>query len=710
MLGRMMVSALALTGVAYAQTPPTAETPATLGCAPTPTCTATPMEAASGRVVYEAAFFTQFNPQTARDMVRQTPGFALDGGDDRRGFSGAVGNLLIDGLRPSSKSQSLDSILSRIPASQVVRIELLRGAEVAGDASGASVLLNVVRIESAGSGVWEAGFEYTARETPAPRGEVSYSGRNGQLEWGLGASYHSEYRDMPGWRRFYDGAGVYQGRAETPSPDRDFREASINGNIAAPFAGGRISANAQVNGWSFDAANDFLFYDAADVSDFQLRQIFEEREPGFEIGANYDRDFGPWSLALIGLINRENYESEDSGVYTGNIVGAFSQELEQESGESILRASLSRALTPRQRIEFGAEGAFNSLDQTLVYLEDGVAINLPNANVLIEEERAEVFGTHTWRPLDLWTVETRLAWETSTLTFTGDTNDVVELSYWKPSIQVTRSFGQSNQARFRLYRDVGQLDFGDFTSAAAVADGLINGGNPDLVPDTAWIAELGTDLRFGSAALSLTLSHRQISDVADLVPIVAPNPDQDPLDPDDDFFRFDAPGNIGDGEITRLDVNFSTPISFFPGGRLTLEGYLLESEVTDPVTGQSREISDRPQTMIELQFRQDLPDLRFAWGVNAFKQGEASAYRFNEIDTSEEGPWVDLFIETTALPNNMKLRLWAVNITSGTINRERRFFGDVSNPNRNGPLRLQEPRERQFAEGPWFTLELSGTF
>lgn len=710
MLGRMMVSALALTGVAYAQTPSATEALATNDCAPTPACAVTPPSSASERVAYDAAFFTQFSPQTALDMVRQTPGFALDGGDDRRGFSGAVGNLLIDGLRPSSKSQPLEGILSRIPASQVVRVELLRGAEVAGDASGASVLLNIVRTEAAGSGVWEAGFELTSYGTPAPRGELSYSGRNGQVEWGLGASYESTYRDLPGWRRFYDGAGVYTGRAATPSPERIFQEGSITGNIAFPLAGGRVSANAQLSGFTFDANNTFLYYDAADNPDFELHQFFEEREPGVEVGVNYDRDFGPWSMALIGLVNREKYQSEDSGAYTGAIVGTFSQELEQESGESILRGSLSRALTPRQRIEFGAEGAFNSLDQTLVYAEDGVTINLPNANVLIEEERAELFGTHTWRPADAWTLETRLAWETSTLTFTGDTNDTVELAFWKPSLQLSRTFGANNQARFRIYRDVGQLDFGDFTSAAAVADGLINGGNPDLVPQTAWIAELGTDLRFGDAALSLTLSHQRITDVADLVPIVAPNPDEDPLDPNDDFFRFDAPGNIGDGELTRLNVNFSTPISFIPGGRLTIEGYLADSEVTDPVTGAPRIISETPESEIDVQFRQDLTDLRFAWGVNVFKQGEFQVYRFNEVDTNEEGPWVDVFVETTALPNNMKLRLWAANITDGQINRDRLFFGDTTNPNRNGPISRRDLRERQFAHAPWFILELTGTF
>lgn len=193
---RTMASVLALTGVAYAQT----------GEGETPT-TPVPATSSSDRVVYDAAFFTQYNPQTALDMVRQTPGFTLDGGDDRRGFSGAVGNLLIDGQRPSTKSQSVDGILSRIPANQVVRLEVLRGAAVAGDASGQSVLLNVVRTTTAGSGVWEAGVEYTSREVAAPRGEVSYSGRSGQVEYGLGGSIFSQYRDLPGWRRIYEQIG-----------------------------------------------------------------------------------------------------------------------------------------------------------------------------------------------------------------------------------------------------------------------------------------------------------------------------------------------------------------------------------------------------------------------------------------------------------------------------------------------------------------------
>src|SRR6185312_15223329 len=70
MLGRMMVSALALTGVAYAQQPVTQAQ------------TATAAANAGDRVAYDAAFFSQFNPQNALDMVNQTPGFSLNSGED----------------------------------------------------------------------------------------------------------------------------------------------------------------------------------------------------------------------------------------------------------------------------------------------------------------------------------------------------------------------------------------------------------------------------------------------------------------------------------------------------------------------------------------------------------------------------------------------------------------------------------------------------
>jgi hypothetical protein len=717
MFGRMMASALALTGVAYAQTPQ-AETP------PTPDAAA----ATSGRVTYDAAFFAQFNPQTALDLANNTPGFNLDTGDERRGFSGAVGNVLIDGVRPTAKNQGIDAILGRIPASQVLRVELLRGADVAGDASGQAVLLNIVRTPSAGSGVYEVGFEYSDQfqQRAAPRFDVSYTGRNGQVEWGVGSRVFTQNRNLPGDRVFLDGAGVYGGRAEIDNP-RDLWDPYVSGNIAFPLLGGRFSATSEINPeWYFEAENNFHFFDDADNPTGHLLSGFKEEGSNGELGLNYDRDIGAWSLALVGLISRSTYENHEvADSLSGFDALHVTQDIENEGGETILRGTLSRRLGARHRIEFGGEAALNTLDATnRLVIDDGGGpdvIPLVNGNVSIEEERTEVFGVHTWRPTDQWSVEARLAWENSTLTFTGDTNQEVPLDFWKPSLQLTRTFAGNNQLRLRYYRDVGQLDFNDFTTAAGIADNLINGGNPDLVPQTDWRTEFGGDFRFpGGAALGITLTHHDIEDLSDVVLIVAPNPEDDPADPDadpsDDFVLFDAPGNIGDGEAWSLDLNFSASLGrFLPGARITVNAEFWDTEVTDPVTGQPRIFSYQPESEVDISFRQDFSEQRWSWGVEYSKDGETQGYRFNEVDTQEEGPWVDLWWETTALPNNMKLRLLAANIADGEVVRDRRFFGtpldgDPTNDNRNGPLFLQQLSDRHFETSPWLIVELSGTF
>ena len=125
------------------------------------------------------------------------------------------------------------------------------------------------------------------------------------------------------------------------------------------------------------------------------------------------------------------------------------------------------------------------------------------------------------------------------------------------------------------------------------------------------------------------------------------------------------------------------------------------------MTGDPRIISFLPESEVSINFRQDITDWRIAWGIEAFKQGEVQAYRFNEIDTSEEGPWVDLFVETTALPNNMKLQFWAANIFDGTVDRDRRFFGAPTATARSSAATCASARS---PEAPWFIVILSGQF
>ena len=79
-------------------------------------------------------------------MVRKLPGFELIEVDDEvRGYTGSRGNVLFDGRTPSGKQESLEQMLKRIPASSVLRIELIRGGAGSSAAGNYELVANIIR-------------------------------------------------------------------------------------------------------------------------------------------------------------------------------------------------------------------------------------------------------------------------------------------------------------------------------------------------------------------------------------------------------------------------------------------------------------------------------------------------------------------------------------------------------------------------------------
>src|SRR5205085_1655130 len=119
-----------------------------------PAASAQPVASAatSRTTVYQAAYFAQFAPRTALDIAKRVPGFTLDlgatqtnqGQVDVRGFAGTAGNVVINGARPSSKAETLDVTLARIPAQQVLRVEVGPGDLFGSDYAGKSQVLNII--------------------------------------------------------------------------------------------------------------------------------------------------------------------------------------------------------------------------------------------------------------------------------------------------------------------------------------------------------------------------------------------------------------------------------------------------------------------------------------------------------------------------------------------------------------------------------------
>src|SRR6476620_1883468 len=167
----------------------------------------TPPTGQASRVTsYDAAFFAQYAPRTALDIAKLVPGFALDlgntqgaNGQDVRGFAGTAGNVVINGQRPSTKAEALDTTLSRIPAQRVIRVELGSGDLYGSDYAGKSQVLNVILSDqggidanvTAGARRWFSGYinqdisgSALIRRGPSSINLSAGTGRNKQYEEG----------------------------------------------------------------------------------------------------------------------------------------------------------------------------------------------------------------------------------------------------------------------------------------------------------------------------------------------------------------------------------------------------------------------------------------------------------------------------------------------------------------------------------------------
>ena len=134
--------------------------------------------------MFTAADFARYAPTNAYDMLNQVPGFSIRDNENLRGLGQATGNVLFNGERPSNKGDDMYTQLSRIPAGNVERIEIVDGATL--DIPGlAGQVANIVYRADAFSGQFSWKPEFRAHYTDPlfTRGDVSVRGRSGTVEY-----------------------------------------------------------------------------------------------------------------------------------------------------------------------------------------------------------------------------------------------------------------------------------------------------------------------------------------------------------------------------------------------------------------------------------------------------------------------------------------------------------------------------------------------
>jgi hypothetical protein len=649
-----------VSGAAFAA--PAAEGAPQAAQAPVPTgpTSQAPLDDATqkGVLVFTPDFFASQRPNTALDMVERVPGFTPNDGAGTRGFEGSVGNILINNNRPASKNDTGTDVLDRTPASQVDRIELIRGGAAGIDMQGFSVVVNVILKTTAshqsivtwnnslfdgGHDVWGGSYQFTAK--------------NGERSWSVLLSDGISTSDS-------NGVGRNIRRDATGKVLRD--EAFINDgwggsdsarvNYSGPLAGGKIEATAEYgihdwNEWQKISAPGVLRY-----SDYG-----EDTKSG-ELGLTYIRPLKPkWTLETRVIHQFESFDDVANGSDSEDgVEQRFTAK--GDSSESILRALVRHERSAALTIEAGGELAYNMLDTKQAYVENGAAIDLPSASVKVEELRGEAFTKATWRVNPKLTLEGGLRLETSTIKQSGDASAKESFFYAKPRFQATWTPKANHQVRVRFERELGQLDFNDFVASSDFDDGNVHGGNVDLQPEQRWISEITYERRFwGEGIVSIGYRHDEIIDVIDRLPLPG---------------GLSATGNIGNGTLDRLSVNIVVPTDKWgiKGGRFTFKNDWNETHVTDPTTGEDRPISDVRPTQANIGFQQDIVAWKTQWGVNWLPLLGLGTYDPDQTSSWRGAGYIESFVEykpTPTLSLRVQLNLWDDFVIRRTVYSDR---------------------------------------
>ena len=650
----------------------------------------------SSILTYDAAFFAEQKPNTAYDMIGRLPGFSFTNTGSARGFAGTAGNVLIDGQRPTSKSDDLQSILTRIPASDVERIEVIRGGAPGIDMQGLTIVANVIRKKGASTQwVLDATENIFQDGHTVPGLTLNFTEHDGDKTFEASAARYAGYDDSVGNGTHtvvnYNPDGTI---ASTTTQKAHTSGAGSGGGFTGaatlPLWDGTFKANLALQDSPFYSTATYFPSATAGLQ----RLVDDSVSRNVELGLHWNGKFGNFEdetlvLERVGFSKDVNSSSEvgDDEVFRSS----------SNTDESILRETLRYPFSDKLTAEGGGEFAYNSLKGITSFVDDGVIQSLPDAIAHVEEKRSEVFGQATWKFMPDFTLEAGARFEYSKINEASDDRQTRTFFYPKPRAVLTWAPDANDQVRLRYEKVVGQLDFGNFIATGNLGGSGVTSGNSQLRPDQRSQYEISLEHHFwDKGAIVFQFIHEEIKDVVDLVPVTAP-----------DGTKFDAPGNIGNGQNNQFNLDFVLPLDRLglKNGRFHAITNVQLSSVVDPVTGNNRVISgERPQDL-EFSLMQDIESLNSTWKIGYFNGWDEHYFRLEQTQHRRViPPYIYVYWEYKPTPS------WSLHLELDNLGQfvyENEFFNFDGERN-TSPLLFTD--DRAIKSQPRVFMEVRKTF
>ena len=660
---------------------------------------------ATDNLNYPAAFFAQYTPRNAMDMVNNLPGFSFDRGSNERGFGGNAGNVLVDGARPTSKSGGLEGALTRISAAQVDSIVILRGGTGSGETAGQTVVANVIRIKGIEQGTWALKFRRSPDNRYLPNLEIAKSMAIANWE----TSFDLDIGGGSGYRTAL--ITNFNGNNQlTNDADEIFSDSSrwiyINAEGESQFSHGKLVLNSRIGQDRYQGDTERNIFNQGlsnrSMADefWQLKENNNLKMAELSIGLTQAIAQWRWHVISLGIVNDNNYQYNFDEQRLSSLPSAskyFSQN--RLKTELIARTTLSSLTTAPFKTKFGFEIANNKLKTSANETEQGILVVVNGSDVIIEEWRGELFATFTYDMAANLTLEGGITTEFSQLSVSGAVNQQQKFYFVKPRLSSTYQVNKATTLTLKGEHRVGQLNFNDFASSTEASDNSSSLGNPDLKPDQTTEISATYDWIFShKGSLKLNAFYQWRSDILEQI-ILEPS-----TSAADSNEATQGLGNAGTAKFWGLVAEFSLPLDYIlPDALVELTYKYNDSQFYDRIISANRIIDDYTPNWTKFKFRQDFIKQKFAWGTEYWGDFFDTSFRVDEIQTFAGNKRLNVFIETTRF-FDFKTQLLVTHLNTGRYSRSRYFYQQ----DRSGAFVGSEISHRQ--RGVELKLSIWGTF
>jgi outer membrane receptor protein involved in Fe transport len=591
-------------------------------------------EEANSTVVYNAEFFAQYSPVTAKDMLDRIPGVSLrngggGGGGGGRGL-GTGGNLLINGQRIAGKDNSASDQLERITAAEVESIEIIRDTTGALNVRGASEVINVilVAVESRSSTTVELINRLNHDGEFETGGSAAWSQQIGNFQALVNLQSRPNYENRDNREARLGPDGELLGTLfETTIRDKD--EQTFSTNLSYSLGPHRMQLNALVSEGDHPrpVRRDFVDFTGAGVVNSIQEEQVENEENNWEVGGDYEFNFDNGSrLAVLFVANneirnsvRERFQADPAEVGLSKNLFIDSR---RKIGEFIVQTNYNFSLGEEQSLRVGFERADTQLNSSLLIgssfgtepLSESVGglsplSSISNPGTKVQEIRYEGFAFHNWTLSDRSSLESSIVYETSEISQTGAVSKTRDFQFWRPSVDYRFNITDNFRFRATIERSVSQLSFSSFAATSNDEDRDLNAlaGNPELEPETSWSYEAGLEYRLPNdgGVLSSNIGYTDIDNYIGRINAT--------IDPDQPL---SATGNVAPAKRWSMFNRASIRLNRFnlPDAILGVTVGLFDSEIIDPFLQTEQRLGGRG--FVGINFRHDITPLGLSYGID----------------------------------------------------------------------------------------------